>query len=102
MYTAYPMILTYYDLTEHRWTSNSLTMSTNCRSVRLGMIGRVLTSFLPRGLHLEHHVFPNVVACDLPKLSLILQHDGAVAKPQDFNGLLKDLRQVQLRHEYQS
>ena len=102
MYTVYPMILTFFDLTEHRWTIPTQILTINCRSVRLGWWKRLFVSFLPRGLHLEHHIFPNVIAFDLPKLSAILERNGVIKTPVAFGGLLDDIKDVELRHDLQS
>lgn len=96
MYTIYPMILTFFDLTEHRWTIPTQTLTVNCRSVRLGWWQRLIVSFLHRGLHLEHHIFPNVIAFDLPKLSAILERDGVIKPPIAFSGLLDDIKNVRV------
>jgi len=98
MYTIYPMILTFMDLTEHRWTVASRNVEDNARSVRVGLIARTLLSHLPRGLHLEHHLYPNVVAVDLPKLSNLLQRDKVTNPPLSFSGLIDDMKKVELLH----
>lgn len=81
MYTVYPMILTLMDLTEHRWTQESEDLNVSARSTRLGLLPRVLISYLPRTLHREHHVFPGVAAVDLPKLSMLLCNAGLSPEP---------------------
>ncbi|MDP9530560.1 fatty acid desaturase family protein [Pseudomonas protegens] len=102
MYTIYPMILTYYDLSEHRWTVDSTILNENTRSVRFGLFGRILFGFLPRGLHLEHHIFPRVIAFDLPELSRILEREGVIDTPASFTDFLGDLNEVKSAHELQS
>lgn len=102
MYTVYPMILTFHDLTEHRWTVPSKVLTQNCRSVRLGFVRRILVTLLPRGLHLEHHIFPKVIAFKLPQLSAILQRDHVIGPSMSFDGWVADIKNVESRHEYQS
>lgn len=95
MYTVYPMILTLMDLTEHRWTEESEDLNVSSRSTRLGLLSSVLISCLPRTLHREHHVFPGVVAVDLPILSRLLCHAGISPEPaKGLRALLRELAQT--------
>lgn len=93
MYTVFPMILTYMDLTEHRWDHHSRDPIFNTRSIHYGFISKMLLSFLPRGLHCEHHLYPRIVSFNLPKLSRILCTGGYLPVPKKgvFH-LLKELR----------
>lgn len=72
MYTVYPMILKYNDLTEHNWHKNTEDLNLNTNSVRLNWPMKVLISFLPRSYHREHHLFPKVSVIHLPKVHTIL------------------------------
>ncbi|NVI96649.1 fatty acid desaturase [Myxococcus sp. AM009] len=92
MYTVYPMILTLMDLTEHRWTREEGDLNVNARSTRLGLLPALLISGLPRTLHREHHVFPGVVARDLPRLSALLCQ--ARVSPEPAPGLSALMREL--------
>lgn len=72
MYTVYPMILTYFDLTEHYWESGSQEPEYNTRTVEHGFLVSLLLTHLPRGLHREHHYYPRVPAVNLPVLKMVL------------------------------
>lgn len=72
MYTVYPMILTYFDLTEHYWSVPSQDIKRNTHSKKHGFIAQMIVSQLPRGLHREHHLFPRVRSALLPKLKVFL------------------------------
>lgn len=92
MYTIFPMILTFMDLTEHRWNSKSTDPVQNSRSVQYGVLEKLVISFLPRGFHREHHLCPRVIASDLPKLSRLLCENGNLEKPvRGVIGLLSDV-----------
>lgn len=93
MYTVYPMILTFMDLTEHRWTEGESNLNLNTRSVKPGLLGKLLISSLPRGLHREHHVYPNIVAADLPKLSEYLRETKLAPPLRGVSALFKELAQ---------
>ncbi|AGC43736.1 fatty acid desaturase [Myxococcus stipitatus DSM 14675] len=95
MYTVYPMILTLMDLTEHRWTLESDDLNVNARSTRLGLLPRIFISTLPRTLHREHHVFPGVVAVDLPLLSALLCKSGLSPEPaRGLRALYRELSEM--------
>lgn len=72
MYTIYPMILTYFDLTEHFWEAKETSPASNTRSVTHGFLLKTLISHLPRGLHREHHLYPGIPAANLPFLKMML------------------------------
>lgn len=92
MYTIFPMILTFMDLTEHRWNSESTDVILNSRSVQYGVLEKLVLSFLPRGFHREHHLCPRVISTDLPKLSKLLCEHGNLDKPvRGVIGLLSDI-----------
>lgn len=74
MYTFYPMILTYFDLTEHHWSIPSQDITKITHSKKHGFIMKMIVSYLPRGLHREHHLYPRVRAALLPKLKHILHY----------------------------
>lgn len=95
MYTIFPMILTFMDLTEHRWNSQSTDVIQNSRSVQYGVLEKLVLSFLPRGFHREHHLCPRVIAADLPKLSKLLCENGNLGKPlRGVIGLLSDITRL--------
>lgn len=92
MYTVYPMILTFMDMTEHRWDRGEIDLNDNTRSVKYGLLSSVVFSFLPRGLHREHHVFPAVPVSRLRQLSLILVGETRLEKPLNgFGALINDI-----------
>lgn len=91
MYTVYPMILTLMDLTEHRWTEKTDDLNANTRSVKPSVALRLWISMLPRGMHREHHLYPRVVAADLPELGRILGGARFYQPPTSFLGMLGEL-----------
>ncbi|WP_183085114.1 fatty acid desaturase family protein [Trinickia fusca] len=93
MYTVYPMILSLSDLTEHRWTEKTDDLNDNTRSVKTSAALRIWISMLPRGLHREHHIYPRVIAVDLPRLAAILRQASFYRQPTSFVGMLEELRQ---------
>lgn len=95
MYLVYPMILAFMDYTEHRWPESGDDLEANSRSVRLGFLSKVIISFLPRGLHREHHLYQNVIAYKLPELSTILSRETRFTLP--LNGLPALLNDVAMR-----
>ena len=97
MYTVYPMILSFMDLTEHRWTEEGENLNQNTRSVRLGTMIKIWISTLPRGLHREHHIYPRVIAADLPRLSAILNQDALLSHTKNGIGLLRELTERHAR-----
>lgn len=93
MYTVYPMILTFMDLTEHRWVERSTDPILNSRAIRYGFLARILFSFLPRGLHREHHLYLPVIAADLPRLSKLLCDGKHLSPPiMGLGAVLADVR----------
>lgn len=93
MYTVYPMILTFMDLTEHRWVERSTDPILNSRAIRYGLLAKMLFSFLPRGLHREHHLYIPVIAADLPRLSKLLCDGNHLSPPiMGLGALLADVR----------
>lgn len=72
MYPVY-LILTLMDLTKSTAERWSRTTSASTRSTRLGLLPRLFISTLPRTLHRRHHVFPGVVAVDLPAERAVVQ-----------------------------
>lgn len=94
MYTVYPMLLTFMDLTEHRWTDSSGDIENNSRSVRAGALAKLIMSVLPRGFHREHHFCPRVAVTKLPELSAILCEEGIVSDPLSLKELFKELRNM--------
>ena len=91
MHTVYPMILTFMDLTEHRWHEDTNNLYHNTRSIQHGFISKLFLSFLPRGLHLEHHVYPSVVAADLGTVNNVLRSQGLVTTISGLPELIKDI-----------
>ncbi|MBD2247487.1 fatty acid desaturase [Nostoc sp. FACHB-888] len=91
MYTVYPMILTFMDLTEHRWTDTSANIENNTRSVRTGVLAKLIISALPRGFHREHHFCPRVAVTKLPELSVILCQEDVLSDPSSIKDLFKEL-----------
>lgn len=81
MYTFYPMILKFHDLTEHRWEKVTDDVHINTRSVKIGFLAKMLFSYLPRGLHREHHMFPRVSVVNLPKLSKLICSNCNILPP---------------------
>lgn len=75
MYSFYPMVLRWHDLTEHYWGKTTTDPLVNTRSVKLGYLAKIFFSFLPRGFHREHHLFPQISVKNLPKLALLLRQD---------------------------
>lgn len=94
MYTVYPMLLTFMDLTEHRWTDTSAELENNTRSVRVGALAKLIMSALPRGFHREHHICPRVGVTKLPELSSILCEANVISDPISLKHLFKDLRNM--------
>ncbi len=94
MYTVYPMLLTFMDLTEHRWTDTSGDIENNTRSVRAGILAKFIMSALPRGFHREHHFCPRVAVTKLPELSAILCEANVISDPMSLKDLFKDLRNM--------
>lgn len=92
MYTVYPMILTFMDLTEHRWNEDAESLVANSRSVTWGPFAKLLLGDLPRGLHREHHIFLTVRAALLPELSAILQRADVVPPPTTVPQMLAEFR----------
>lgn len=72
MYTVYPMILKFHDLTEHYWESKSNCLYENTQSVSRSFWKKVIISFLPRGYHREHHMYPRVPVVYLPKVHKLI------------------------------
>ena len=91
MYTVYPMILTFMDLTEHRWTDNSKELENNTRSVKTGIVEKIILSFLPRGFHREHHLCPQVAVTNLPQLGAILSEANVLSPPISLRELFDEL-----------
>ncbi len=81
MYTVYPMILRFHDISEHNWHVRSLDLNENTRSRHPGWISGLFLSYLPRGYHREHHVFPRVCVTNLPNVSQLLVKEGLVERP---------------------
>jgi fatty acid desaturase len=94
MYTVYPMLLTFMDLTEHRWTDTSGDIKNNTRSVRAGALAKLIISALPRGFHQEHHFCPRVAVTKLPELSAILCEANVISDPISLKDLFKELRNM--------
>jgi len=93
MYTIFPMILTFMDLTEHRWAEPSTSPNLNSRAISYGFFSKLLISFLPRGLHREHHLYPRVASFNLPKLSKLLCADGYLEPPMNgIAALISEIR----------
>lgn len=100
MYTVYPMILTFMDLTEHRWTDRSTDPILNSRAIRYGFLAKMLFSYLPRGLHREHHLYPAVIAADLPRLSKLLCQGRHLSPPLvGLGAVLADVRREAMLSE---
>jgi fatty acid desaturase len=91
MYTFYPMILMFMDLTEHRWHEDVNNLYHNTRSIKHGFISKLFLSFLPRGYHLEHHIYPSVVAADLGKLNRVLCSQKLITTLHGIPELIKDI-----------
>ncbi|HKQ70358.1 MAG TPA: fatty acid desaturase, partial [Polyangiaceae bacterium] len=92
MYTVYPMILTFMDLTEHAWAEKGSDLNRIARSTMLGWAANVVVGNLPRTLHREHHAFPGVCATDLLSLSRLLDSAGVAPEPlRGISGLLRDV-----------
>ena len=72
MYTVYPMILKFHDLTEHYWEQKSNCLYENTQSVSRSYWEKIIISFLPRGYHREHHMFPRVPVIHLPKVNKLI------------------------------
>ncbi len=72
MYSFYPMILKFHDLTEHNWNTCSNDLNANTQSTKRNVIFKLLFSILPRGFHREHHMFPKVSVVNLTKLNYLL------------------------------
>lgn len=84
MYLVFPVILAFMDQVEHRWalsSNHSNNVNNNSRSIHFGFIAKIFLSFLPRGLHREHHIYPRAVASQLPALSRILCDKTQLSKP---------------------
>lgn len=72
MVLFYPAILKFHDLTEHHWEKKSDDLYINTQSVKRSYLFKLFLSFLPRGFHREHHLYPRVSVCNLPKLKEVL------------------------------
>ena len=91
MYTVYPMLLRFMDLTEHRWTDTSGEIENNTRSIEVGILTQFMISALPRGLHREHHLCPQVSVAKLPELSTILSEANLISPPISVPELFKEI-----------
>ena len=91
MYTVYPMLLTFMDLTEHRWTDTSGSVENNTRSVSTGALAKFIISALPRGFHREHHLCPRIAVGKLPELNAIFSEANVIPAPISIKDLFKEL-----------
>ena len=86
MYTTYPAILRFMDLSDHDWTESSTNPLKNTRSSRGNVFDRLFVSDLNRSYHLEHHLFPPFQGVRVARLSRFLQKQQIIGIPR--NGLL--------------
>ncbi len=81
MYTIYPMILRFHDLTEHRWEKPTEALQINTRTRHDGWLFKLFFSALPRGYHSEHHIYPRVGVVDLALVNQLLVKDHLLSPP---------------------
>lgn len=92
MYTIYPMILRFHDLTEHRWEMNTESLQINTRTRKDGWLFKLLFTALPRGYHREHHVYPRVCVVDLAIVNQLLSREKLLPPPgEGVQGLFREL-----------
>lgn len=99
MYTLYPMILHFHDLTEHRWQMNTEALHVNTRTRRDGWLVKLFLTALPRGYHSEHHIYPRVAVVNLAIVHQLLHKEQLLpAAGAGINALFKELA-VTSRHQ---
>ncbi|MCG2837435.1 fatty acid desaturase [Photobacterium sp. WH77] len=92
MYTIYPLILRFHDITEHYWEEKSTQVEINTRSRKDGLLTKLLISPLPRGYHCEHHIFPSIPVTKLPLVNRYMkEHTSLHTEEQGIWGLMKEI-----------
>lgn len=81
MYTVYPMMLRFHDLTEHRWEKPTEALQINSRTRKDGWLFKLFFSALPRGYHSEHHIYPRVGVVDLAQVNRLLVNENLMPPP---------------------
>lgn len=82
MYTSYPAILRFMDLTDHYWAETSTNPIDNTNSARTTIWERLFVSNLNRSYHLEHHLFPGVPGARVASLSRFLEAEQIIDTPK--------------------
>lgn len=88
MYTVYPAILRWMDLTEHNWEVKNGRLASQTNSRLDSIVSRLFLSDSYRHLHWEHHVNPRVPYFRLKPYSHFLR-EAEKEKPRLLRGFLE-------------